>query len=109
MKLPELNKKPKKTKKHISVAVFWALLDPVLGMAISLGPAVDVPSDSLFNKAQMRKSWKEIGHLSHISLWGGPFWWGTDAQMGAGLDHEFRLDLEIGPMTIHILSWNKKP
>ena len=31
------------------------------------------------------------------------------AQMGAGLDHEIRLDLEIGPITIYILSWNMKP
>ena len=32
------------------------------------------------------------------------------AQMGAGLDHEIRLDLEIGPITIlYVLSWNMKP
>ena len=34
--------------------------------------------------------------------------WGGDAQMGAGLDHEFRLDLEIGPITIYILSRNMR-
>ena len=31
------------------------------------------------------------------------------AQMGAGLDHEIRLDFEIGPITVYILSGNMKP
>ena len=31
------------------------------------------------------------------------FWGHTDAQMRAGLDHEFRLDLEIGPITIYFI------
>ena len=47
-------------------------------------------------------------------LWDGPFGMAlfngaSIAQMGAGLDHEIRLDLEIGPITIYILSWNMKP
>ena len=32
----------------------------------------------------------------------------ADAQMGAGLDDEIRLDLEFGPKTINILSQNMK-
>ena len=35
--------------------------------------------------------------LVNDPFWDGLFYWGTDAQMGAGLDHEIRLDL------IHIL------
>ena len=51
-------------------------------------------------------------HFVVLFLWqmgDGRFQWGIDAQMGAGLDHETRLDLEIGPITIYILSRNMKP
>ena len=39
-----------------------------------------------------------------------PFWAliRANAQMGASLGHEFRLDLEIGPITIYILSRNMR-
>ena len=49
--------------------------------------------------------WRSKEIWGPCSLWDGSFEWGIDAQMGAGLDHEIRLELEIGPITSFILEY----
>ena len=65
-------------------------------------PVVSAIASSVFffQKSEVALAIKNKHPRYGNSLWGGPFEWGIDAQMGAGLDHEIRLDLEIGPITI---------
>ena len=44
----------------------------------------------------------QIASIGGIHFGKALFNGGSIAQMGAGLDHEIRLDLEIGPITIYI-------